>query len=148
MFRRTLSLCIWTVVDTVFWAFGPPQTVTPRIMYDESPNRGWNVVYELGDFWNKNDFLKTQCSEYLNETWWMGLSDDVEEDELVRLGPDRAVGPRAETAYSVATTLAAVVLMVVAVAMIAVLKQCGMALRNRKMDRVLVDHEVEQYGAV
>ena len=41
-----------------------------RLMYDVSPNTPFNIVYELGDFWHKNHELKSQCTEYLNETWW------------------------------------------------------------------------------
>lgn len=44
--------------------------VTPRIMYDLSPNSPWNVVYELGDFWHENEELMEMCSDKMNSTWW------------------------------------------------------------------------------
>jgi len=44
--------------------------VTPRLMYDLSPNSPWNVVYELGDFWHENEELMEMCSDNMNSTWW------------------------------------------------------------------------------
>ena len=41
-----------------------------RLMYDISPNRGFNIVYELGEFWSENEELQTACSDHLNSTWW------------------------------------------------------------------------------
>jgi len=45
--------------------------ITARLMYDISPNSRWNVVYELGDFWENNEALHTECLDSLNETWWV-----------------------------------------------------------------------------
>merc|ERR1719229_1923458 len=49
--------------------------ITPRLMFDMSPNRQFGVVYELGDFWSKNDELKTLCEDHLNSTWWIAEYD-------------------------------------------------------------------------
>ena len=52
--------------------------ITPRLMYDISPNTEFNVVYELGDFWSKNTELKSRCNEYLNATWWSVEETDTD----------------------------------------------------------------------
>ena len=54
--------------------------ITPRLMYDISPNTEFNVVYELGDFWNDNEELNSMCSEYLNSSWW---TDTVSNRDIV-----------------------------------------------------------------
>merc|ERR550525_555622 len=45
-------------------------SVTPRLMFDISPNSPWNVVYELGEFWHENEELMGMCSDNMNSTWW------------------------------------------------------------------------------
>jgi len=57
---------ICTDLDT----FCADHTVTPRLMYDESANTRWNVVYELGGFWNQNAELVAECADDLNISWW------------------------------------------------------------------------------
>ena len=53
-------------------------------MYDVSPNTRWNVLYELGEFWNGNDKLKEMCADNLNSSWFSNSGLDVEQnDEFV-----------------------------------------------------------------
>merc|ERR1711941_31329 len=54
--------------------------ITPRLMYDISPNSQFNIVYELGDFWTENDELAMMCGQSLNLSWWrLPAVDGVEE---------------------------------------------------------------------
>lgn len=65
-------------------------SVTPRLMFDRSPNNIWNVVFELGDFWHQNDELVRMCGDTMNSTWWHDeenvmfteITDDVDEHEF------------------------------------------------------------------
>jgi len=64
-------------------------SITPRLMYDMSPNRGFGLVYELGEFWSANDELQSVCADHLNSTWWrMAESDPMEEALVVDHGLD------------------------------------------------------------
>ena len=119
--------------------------MTPRIMYDESPNRGWNVVYELGDFWNKNDELRSQCTDYLNESWWMGLSDNSASSADAFVA-EHAVSFGAS--QSVEATLAVAVFMVIAVAMIVVLRHFALSLRAKNTEQIVSAGDGKEYGAV
>jgi len=67
---------ICTEIDS----FCANHTVTPRLMYDVSPNTRWNVIYELGGFWNDNTELIAQCADDLNDSWW---ADTMMEGDIV-----------------------------------------------------------------
>ena len=55
--------------------------MTFRLMYDMSPNRGFNIVYELGEFWSANEELQSFCADNLNSTWWKMSQTDQKADE-------------------------------------------------------------------
>lgn len=57
--------------------------IAVRDMFDTSVNTKWNVLYELGDFWNLNSELQGKCADHLNETWWSNEDavDTVTESE-------------------------------------------------------------------
>jgi len=57
------------------------RAITPRFMYDVSPNRGFGIVYELGEFWDDNEELKELCSDSLNSTWWVQTETEQDADE-------------------------------------------------------------------
>lgn len=57
------------------------QDITPRLMYDMSPNRDFGLVYELGEFWSANDELQGLCADNLNSTWWRMSQTDQKADE-------------------------------------------------------------------
>jgi len=99
------------------------RTITPRLMYDLSVNSEFNVIYELGDFWNGNEALKSLCADNLNTTWWINLYDDGE-SATVRAG-DRWFGT------SGLVVLPASVLMV-GVALIALLNALSLKWRSKK----------------
>jgi len=44
--------------------------ITVRDFYDSSVNAKWNVLYELGDFWNLNPELQDLCGDNVNMTWF------------------------------------------------------------------------------
>jgi len=44
--------------------------ITVRDFYDTSINTKWNVLYELGDFWNLNPEIQDLCGDNVNMTWF------------------------------------------------------------------------------
>lgn len=44
--------------------------ITVRDFYDTSVNTKWNVLYELGDFWNLNPEIQDLCGDNVNMTWF------------------------------------------------------------------------------
>ena len=62
------ELCL--EVDGEVNTFCTEHTVTPRLMYDTSTNGQWDVIYELGGFWNQNIELMAECADNLNDSWW------------------------------------------------------------------------------
>jgi len=122
--------------------FCSTHSITPRLMYDLSPNRGFEVVYELGDFWNKNHKLREQCSDSLNDSWWKGLVQN-EEDEVIAVVTGHNVHSDAmETAK---TTLEVTVFMMIAVAVMAVMQQFIWNSRQKKGKHI---RDGTAYGAL
>merc|ERR1712241_405178 len=93
-------------------AFCSETDITPRLMYDVSPNSQFNLVYELGDFWTDNDELKTMCAHNLNLSWWR-LPEVERTEEFVS---DHGVQ------FNSKMSLSAMILMVIVVAVMALLR--------------------------
>ena len=68
--------------------FCTEHTVTPRLMYDLSINGQWDVIYELGDFWNQNPGLMAQCADNLNDSWWADTMTEQRGGAVFALSPD------------------------------------------------------------
>jgi hypothetical protein len=99
--------------------------ITPRLMFDVSPNTDFGIVYELGDFWFQNDDLKTQCADSLNTTWWRGARRK-EEGEAVVSGH---VLSRSSNHFM---TVGVVVFLLVGAVAMATLKACASSLRKKQ----------------
>jgi len=71
-------LCEWDEegLDMIIPPMCSETDVTVRDIYDSSPNTKWNVLYELGDFWNLNEPLLAQCADNVNSTWFTGNEHD------------------------------------------------------------------------
>jgi len=65
-----------------FCAFTEGQTIAVRELYDISTNTHWNVLYELGTFWSRNDELMAQCADNVNDTWFSAEVLDSEQQVL------------------------------------------------------------------
>ena len=59
--------------------------ITPRMLYDISPNTQFGVLYELGEFWSDNDQLISECASNLNSTWWSVAGTDANSVSAVGL---------------------------------------------------------------
>merc|ERR1719229_324821 len=115
-------------------------SITPRLMYDMSPNRGFGIVYELGDFWSKNDELQAQCGDNLNSTWWrMADTDPMGETESFMID---------HVLRSIETTLGLskgdyyiqiVAVLLIGMAIISMLKLWGCTLTPNTSNRKLMD---------
>ena len=111
--------------------------ITPRLMYDVSPNTRWNVLYELGEFWNGNDKLKEMCADNLNSSWFSNSGLDVEQnDEFV----NEHIGYSATLMTS--TSIGAIVIMLIAFVAIVMLRWYGSDLRQKRVS------ESNIYGAI
>jgi len=111
--------------------------ITPRLMFDVSPNTVFKVVYELGDFWNHNKVLQSFCGEYLNASWWSNELKDVKREQFVADHAAQSVD------RPLMTTIPS--LMVIGAAVIGVLRFCGVSMRRKGVDEVV---EGGSYGAV
>lgn len=112
-------------------------------MFDVSPNTDFGIVYELGDFWTDNEELKTQCADKLNATWWRVPAVDKERHEVVE-EDEEFVSEHAvrSSSWNGMTSLSAtaMVFMVIAVAVMAVLRGCVSRKKGLKETTVGVDH--------
>jgi len=98
--------------------------ITPRLMFDVSPNTDFGIVYELGDFWFENDDLKTQCADNLNTSWWRGARRAQE--------GVAAVSGHALSRSSAPTAVGVVVFLLVGAVAMAVLKGTAAAIRRKE----------------
>lgn len=112
--------------------------ITPRLMYDISPNTEFNVVYELGDFWSKNTELKSRCNAYLNATWWS--VEETDTDSPLEFVSDHILH---SVHQSLSETIS--ILLLIAVAVISLLRIYAFCSRNKCVDTTAVDGV---YGAV
>ncbi len=130
--------------------------ITPRTMYDVSPNTRFNVVYELGDFWTEQHELKSMCFDKANTSWWrvrgMELKDGaVPKEQFVR---DHAVPSANPLTSNVA--VGTMVFMAMAVAMMALLRICGVTMRKEAVkamkgestEREALSGDAAAYGTV
>merc|ERR1712083_746432 len=106
-------------------------SITPRLMMDVSPNTGFGIVYELGDFWNANSDMVSACSDNLNTTWWSNA--DV---SAAAAGPsENNQFVNDHVLHSVSkTSIGTMVIMVIAVAAMALLRIYGVATRKKAVD--------------
>merc|ERR1719216_540327 len=99
--------------------------ITPRLMYDVSPNTHFKIAYELGDFWSSNSELRDRCNDFLNTSWWLNSMGSVDSRDAqvaavaVSDHTERAVNWRPSE-----MSLSAIILMVMAVAVMAALRRC------------------------
>lgn len=132
--------------------------VTARLMYDLSPNSMWNIVYELGSFWDENEELSISCSDYLNETWWrLTPSDSEEEHETGDFNGDDAAYQFAAdpivsdsmSAPRTGMTIGPMVYMVIAVIVLALMKWCTLSVKaQKKMGLTAQGEDCGVYGTI
>jgi len=124
--------------------------ITPRLMWDVSPNSDFGIVYELGDFWTDNEELKTQCADNLNATWWKVPAADKERHEVVEedeeFVSEHVVRSTSSKGLTSTMSLSVMVLMVMAVAVMAVLRTCISRKKGLKETAIGMDHIA--YGTV
>jgi len=123
--------------------------VTVRDIYDSSPNTKWNVLYELGDFWNLNEPLLAECADNVNSTWFSGNHFvKTEGSNSASLGiVDRISGKMARFGARQYVFGAAVVLSAITVLIgLCLVTRC---VRNRKYQRMdIMDLFLSEYVAV
>ncbi len=113
--------------------------ITPRLMYDVSPNTEFGIMYELGEFWTDNDDLKAMCSEYVNSSWWVFAAEDAE-GTASSLAVDFVANRTSSD-----TTMGATACMLAGVVVVALMRHCEVAMRRKTIDDMGED---AVYGAV
>lgn len=114
-------------------------------MYDMSPNRGFGLVYELGEFWSANDELQGFCEENLNSSWWRMSESDPQMEVASDLVVARSWHWGRKwflTNYPETTAL----FMLIGMAVLSLLRLWGCSLSPNK--RVLAVDDGGVYGAV
>jgi len=120
-------------------------SVTPRLMFDRSPNSMWNVVFELGDFWHQNEELVQMCGDNMNGTWWHDEENVMFTDETFTDEKVLSEGGLSFAGFEGAHfDIFASALLVVAFVALVALKWC---LKNGESDK-LNDTKDTAYGAV
>ena len=118
-------------------------SVTPRVMFDLSPNNIFNIVYELGDFWHQSEELHGLCADSMNSTWWHD-GDNADgavfttktNVRLLYLDPSKALDE-------------AMVFIVIAIAALAMLKWYGWpCAAAKKLDEEAVSEGDGIYGSI
>jgi len=113
--------------------------ITPRLMYDMSPNRGFGLVYELGEFWSANNELQNACSDNLNSTWWrMAETDPMDDTESFVVDHVLRSTKMAKTEI--------VWMLLIGIVIISMLRICGSTWCSNRKSMDLSDGGV--YGAV
>ena len=120
--------------------------ITPRLMYDESPNSQFNVVYELSDFWHQNDALKTECADSLNTSWWRS-SHRGDEGVAVLADHERSHSVGGPMAPTVQTTGGVAVFLMIGAVAVVLLRCCASTMR-KKHSVLDVNAGAAAYGAV
>jgi len=118
--------------------------ITPRNVYDMSPNSKFNIVYELGDFWTDNVELKSMCAENLNLSWWRVPALDEMEDGLEQFVSNHGV--HSAKWFNSKMSLSAMILMVIAVSVMALLRVCSS--KGKKVEHLIGSPEESSYGTV
>jgi len=116
--------------------------ITPRLMMDISPNSPFNIVYELGNFWNKGLALPGFCSDNLNSTWWSNA--DATSSTSSQFVMDRVLSSVA--ALSGETSFVAMAVMVMGLVVIAVLRSCRSSSKGK--GQWIASTEAVDYGTV
>jgi len=112
------------------------EDITPRLMFDVSPNTQFHIVYELGDFWSENSELVAMCTDSLNATWWELPAVVAEED---------AVAGRILLAEHSGATVVVMAFMLIGVAVVALLRRCAATTEKRPL---FADRDGNAYGTV
>jgi len=110
-------------------------SITPRLMYDVSPNRGFKIVYELGDFWNDNQVLQQFCGDNLNDSWWSnemvdGIDSESDPDAEYQWTSEYVM--RSINMLRSDARMSTMMLMVVCMMAIVVMRHCQMNIRREK----------------
>jgi len=92
--------------------------ITPRLMYDVSPNTPFNLVYELGDFWSSNDELNSRCKDYINSSWWLNSMEADHQSESI----SAFTAVHWFSNVTMSTSLSVILLTVIAVSMLILLR--------------------------
>ena len=121
------------------------QDITPRTMFDVSPNTQFNVMYELGDFWTEQHELKSMCFDKANTTWWRVRGMELRDGANEQFVSDHAVHSVNPLKSNVA--VGTMVFMAFAVAVMALLRLCGVT-RTKKVDRISLSGDATAYGTV
>jgi len=125
-------------------AFCSDNLITPRLMYDISPNSQFNIVYELGDFWTNNEELVSMCADNLNVSWWsMPNEEQMETEEFIS---NHGVHSESAKAFFSTMSLSAMILMVIAVSVMALLRVCSS--RGKKVEHLMGSPEDSSYGTI
>jgi len=124
--------------------------ITPRFMFDVSPNRVFKIVYELGDFWNENAELKAACADNLNSSWWSNAMINEEDTEsnpwtdgYAQFVSDRVV--ESANHWTSTTMMGPVVFMVLGIVLVALWRHC--AVRTEK-EKLAVVNVADSYGTL
>jgi len=107
------------------------------------PHTDFGIVYELGDLWTDNDKLRKECEYSLNSTWWR----IAEYDPMDPDAEESFVNSAWHRMPSNTTSMSAMIVMVIAVAVIALLRSCELKMRRKKMAEYM-DTEETAYGAI
>jgi len=105
--------------------------ITPRMLYDISPNTRFGVLYELGEFWSDNGVLQSECSGKMNATWWSVAGTDGD-----RVGFVSQHSLQSAEWLDLQWTLLPVGVMLVGVVVIAAIRRCEMSMRRRKLEEM------------
>jgi len=113
--------------------------ITPRFMFDVSPNGAFKIVYELGDFWNENDDLKAACADNLNGSWWSNamINDQDSESNPSTDGYAQFVSDHileSTTRFTSATAIGPVVFLALGMMLMALLRHCAMRTKEQKLN--------------
>jgi len=120
--------------------------ITPRKVYDMSPNSQFNIVYELGDFWTDNIELKSMCAENLNLSWWRVPAVDAMDNEIEEFVSNQGVHSESAKWLNSKMSVSAMILMVIAVSVMALLRVCSS--RGKKVENLVASSEDCAYGTV
>jgi len=128
--------------------------ITPRLMFDVSPNTRFNLVYELGPFWHDNSLLRSLCADNLNDTWWLNdmetdtdtdtdTDDDTEESMLSRSMSEHGLRSEGTNVY----TPTAMVVMLCGLVVMALMRWCMMR-KEKDMKMMVGRGQGMAYGTV
>merc|ERR1719203_1509310 len=130
------------------------ENMTPRMLYDLSPNGRFKVKYELGDFWSLSDELRTSCVANLNSMWW-SIDDTDADDATKAIFEDQEELERSEfvsdhvaaSMGSSPVSLQVIAVMVIGIAVLALLRLCT-SKGGKKMTGIVGGADGNVYGAI